>query len=76
MRTTVDFDDDATAAVEQLRREEGIGVSEAVNRLIRRGLLPREARDPFVQESYRMGLRIDVSNVADAIEVLEGPEAR
>jgi hypothetical protein len=76
MRTTVDFDDDATAAVEQLRREEGIGVSEAVNRLIRRGLLPREPRDPFVQESYRMGLRIDVSNVADAIEVLEGPEAR
>jgi hypothetical protein len=76
MRTTVEFDDDTARAVEALRRERGIGVSEAVNELIRRGLLPREPTSPFRQRTARLGIRIDVSNVADALEVLEGPEAR
>lgn len=30
----------------------------------------------FVAESYDLGLRIDVSNVADALDLLEGPDAR
>lgn len=76
MRTTVEFDEDTKAAIEQLRREEGMGVSEAVNELIRRGLLPREGQTTFVQRTHRLGLRIDVSNVADALEVLEGPDAK
>lgn len=76
MRTTVDFDDDTAAAIEQLRREEGIGVSEAVNRLVRKGLLPAEPRPAFRQRTHRLGLKIDVSNVAEAIDTLEGPEAR
>ena len=76
MRTTVEFDDDAARAVDQLRREEGIGVSEAVNRLIRRGLLPRTEAGSFRQPVRALGLTVDVSNVADALEVLEGPEAR
>jgi len=76
MRTTVEFDDDAARAVERLRREEGIGVSEAVNRLIRSGLLPRERVEPFRQPVRKLGLTIDVSNVAEALDVLEGPEAR
>lgn len=76
MRTTVEFDDDTSAAIEKLRREKGLGVSEAVNELIRRGLLPREDRPTFVQKTHRLGLRIDVSNVAEALEVLEGPDAR
>lgn len=76
MRTTVEFDDDAAKAIERLRREEGLGLSEAVNELIRRGLLPRGARQPFVQPARPLGLRIDVSNVADALEVLEGAEQR
>ena len=76
MRTTVEFDDDATRAIEQLRREEGLGVSEAVNLLIRRGLLPRAEPAPFQQRTRVLGLRIDVSNVAAALEELEGVEAR
>lgn len=75
MRTTIEFDADTAAAVEQLRRAEGLGASEAVNELIRRGLLPRSARPPFVQRVHPLGLRIDVSNVADALDVLEGPDA-
>jgi hypothetical protein len=76
MRTTVQFDDDVTAAIERLRRETGAGVSEAVNELIRRGLLPHEQRAPFVQRTRRLGLKIDVSNIAEALDVLEGPTAR
>lgn len=76
MRTTVEFDGDTVAAINQLRREKGIGVSEAVNELIRRGLLPRREPAPFVQKTHPLGLKIDVSNVAEALDVLEGPEAR
>lgn len=38
MRTTITLDD-VVAAIERLRREERIGVSEAANRLIRAGLV-------------------------------------
>lgn len=76
MRTTVDFDDDTASAVDQLRRERGIGTSQAVNDLIRRGLLPRRESRPFEQRTRRLGLRIDVSNVAGALDDLEGPDYR
>lgn len=76
MRTTVEFDDDTAAAVEQVRRESGLGVSEAVNELIRRGMLPRPPSAPFRQRTSALGIRIDVSNVAEALEILEGAEAR
>ena len=76
MRTTVEFDDDTAKAVEALRRELGVGVSEAVNELIRRGLLPRHEVPTFRQRTRRLGVRIDVSNVAAALEDLEGVEAR
>jgi hypothetical protein len=77
MRTTIELDDDTAKAVEQLRRERGVGVSEAVNELIRAGLLPRRQPDRrFVQRTQRLGIQIDVSNVAEALEVLEGVEAR
>lgn len=76
MRTTVELDPDTSAAIESVRREAGVGVSEAVNMLIRRGLVPRAGRTPFVQDTARLGLRLDVSNVADALEILEGSQAR
>ncbi len=76
MRTTVEFDDDTSAAIEQLRRESGMGGSEAVNELIRRGLVRREDSKPFRQLTKRLGLKVDVSNVADALDLLEGPQAR
>ncbi len=76
MRTTVEFDQDTAKAVEALRQELGIGVSQAVNELIRRGLLPRPEAAPFRQRTRASGIRIDVSNVAAALEELEGVEAR
>jgi hypothetical protein len=76
MRTTVELDPDTAQAVQQLRREEGRGMSEAVNELIRRGVLATPQKQPFVARTRRLGLHIDVSNVADALDLLEGPNAR
>jgi hypothetical protein len=76
MRVTIEFDDDTAAAVDQLRQDEGLGLSEAVNELIRRGLLLRAEPVPYKQRTERLGIRIDVSNVAEALETLDGPEAR
>lgn len=77
MRTTIDLADDVVAAVEKTRRERGIGLSEAVNDLVRAGLLPREPRPRFRQKSYDLGVaKADYSNVAEAIEQVEGPLAR
>lgn len=72
----MEFDADTAKAIEAIRRREGLGVSEAVNELIRRGLVPRERTERFTQRTHRGGLKIDVGNVADALEVLDGPSAR
>ena len=80
MRTTIEFEEDTAKALDSLRSKTGMGVSEAVNHLVRRGLLMSDERppegSPFVQRTHRLGLRIDVTNVADAIDLLEGPRAR
>ena len=76
MRTTVEFDPDTAKAVERLRRDRGLGVSDAVNELIRRGMLRRERVPAFRQRTHPLGITIDVANVADALEELDGAQAR
>jgi hypothetical protein len=76
VRTTVELDDDVAKALQQLRADRGLGVSEALNELVRRGLLVRPPKPSFRQSTHPLGLRIDVSNVAEALDLLEGPEAR
>jgi hypothetical protein len=76
MRTTVSLDDDVAAAVQRLRAERNIGLSEAVNELARAGLAVPSQRTRFVQRSFPMGARIDVANVGDVLEYLEGPGHR
>lgn len=53
-----------------------MGVSEAVNSLIRRGLMAGQERPHFTQMTSRLGLKIDVSNIGEALEILEGSDAR
>lgn len=53
-----------------------MGARDAVNTLIRRGLLAAQPTTPFTPITRDLGLRIDVSNIADALEILEGPDAR
>jgi metal-responsive CopG/Arc/MetJ family transcriptional regulator len=76
MRTTVNLDDDVAAAVERLRRDRSIGLSEAINELVRAGLTVKRPRRPFRQQSANIGFKVDVTNVAEALELLEGPPAR
>lgn len=76
MRTTITFDDDIAAAVTQLRREAERGVSEIVNDLIRAGLRQREQRHPFTQHTEDMGIRMDITNVAETLDLLDGPNHR
>ena len=76
MRTTINLDDDVTVAIERLRKESGLGVSEAVNQLARAGMRDKPTRTPFHQRTARIGLRVDVTNVAEALEQLDGLSAR
>jgi hypothetical protein len=76
MRTTVDLDDDTASEVQRLRVEEHRGLSDAVNELIRRAMIPREPRKSFVPTTRPLGIEIDVSNIADALDLLEGRDAR
>ena len=75
MRTTISFSDDVTAGIEQLRRERDLGLSEAVNDLVRAGLASSRPAQEFRQESHDLGAGMDVSNIGEAIETLEGPSA-
>lgn len=76
MRTTVSLDDDVAAAVEEIRRSKHVGLSEAVNELARAGMSASPQRRVFRQRSADVGIRIDVSNVAEALDTLDGPGAR
>ncbi len=75
MRTTVTLDQDVAAAVQLMRRNEDISLSEAVNRVARAGLASMAETPAFRQRTVGMGpFLVDVSSVADALEILEGPE--
>jgi len=76
VRTTVTLDDDVAAAVARLRRDRSSGLSEALNELVRAGLTAAPARTSFHQRTHDLGPGIDVSNVAETIETLDGPAAR
>ncbi|MCG5214386.1 hypothetical protein [Streptosporangium sp. KLBMP 9127] len=68
------LDEDVASAVERLRHERHIGLSEAVNELVRAGLRARPERRVFRQRTHAMGVRVDVSNVAEALDLLDGLE--
>ncbi|HEX6404526.1 MAG TPA: CopG family transcriptional regulator [Pseudonocardiaceae bacterium] len=76
MRTTVTFDDDVAAAIERLRRERHIGVSAAVNELVRRGLSRGDTPSRFVQRTSSGHARLDITDVAEVLDLLDGPAAR
>ena len=72
MRTTVSLDPDIVAAVQRLRATTGVGLSEAIHQLVRHGLtastMPRRR---FSQRAAEIGLRVDVTNIADVLESLD-----
>jgi hypothetical protein len=74
MRTTINLDPDVAAAADRLRREKHVGLSEAVNELARAGMTAHTEWPPFRQRTHDLGLAIDVSNVAEALEYLDSAE--
>ena len=76
MRITVTLNADVAAAVQLFREERNIGLSDAVNELIRAGLAASPRRRVFRQRTANLGLRVDVSNVADTLEHLDEAEVR
>lgn len=72
MRTTVVLDSDVAAEIERLRRK-GLGLSEALNLLARRGMArePASKRVKYQHRTSRIGLKVDVTNVADVLDLLD-----
>lgn len=73
LRTTVTLDKDVAAAVANFRRERDVGFSEAINELIRSGLVAPKKRRPFVQKTRPLGLKVEIDNVERALDDIEGP---
>jgi hypothetical protein len=75
MRLTVTLDPDVRAAVDELRRDQGLGVSEALNLLARRGLARRSGTEPVGEiAGLELGPNIDITCTARVLESLD--EAR
>jgi len=72
MRTTVVIDGDVAAEIERLRRA-GMGLSEALNLLARRGMAKNAPSETvaYQHRSSPMGLKIDVTNVAEVLDLLD-----
>ncbi|MDR1152307.1 MAG: hypothetical protein LBK72_07525 [Bifidobacteriaceae bacterium] len=76
MRTTVRLDQDVLAGIATLRRERALNLSDAVNVLARAGLAAngdagKAGGDEFHQRTAAMGMRIDITDVADTLDLLD-----
>lgn len=72
MRTTITIAPDIQSELERLRREAGMGPSEALNFLARKGLAAStEPQRRYEHKSVPLGMKLDVSNVAEVLELLD-----
>jgi len=78
MRTTLTIDDDVASALERLRKARGLGLKDAINEALRRGLIelnaPKKRREPFATKSVKLGRArlANVDNIAEVLAVSEG----
>lgn len=74
MRTTISLDPDVAAAIDEVRRTEGVGLSAAVNDLIRRGLAKPDratGTPPYQPRSAPLGIKVDITHIGDVLDVLD-----
>lgn len=69
------LDPEVAAAAGRLRRERGIGLGEAVNELARAGLARTERATRFQQRTASVGLKVDVTDIAGTLELLDHYDA-
>lgn len=74
MRTTVNLDDDVAAAVKDIQKSTGVGLSAALNELARRGLSVPPQRKRFVQKTSSGHATVDVRNIGDVLAILDEEE--
>ena len=75
MRTTLRLDPEVAAAAERLRRERHIGLGEAVNELARAALTQKRKPTRFRQRTAGVGLRVDATDIAGTLELLDQYDA-
>lgn len=75
MRTTVNLDEDVVAEVTRLQRTDGVGLSEAVNLLARRGFARPRVDHAYTSVTFDMGLMIDATSTQRALELLDDLDA-
>ena len=75
MRTTIRLDPEVAAAAERLRRKRHIGLGEAVNELARAGLAQKKMPTRFRQRTADVGLKVDVTDIASTLELLDQSDA-
>lgn len=67
--------DEVAAEVQRLRREKGMGPSEAINSLARLGMTHQESRKQvYEHHTAKLGLKVDVHDVASVLELLESED--
>ncbi len=72
MRTTVTLADDVAAEIVRMRRDDGVGISDALNQLARRGMTaPPAFGAAYRHVSAPLGIRVDVSNIGDVLDMLD-----
>lgn len=75
MRTTVSLDADVAAAIDRLRTTESLGLSEALNTLVRRGLAATpNPRGEYVHRTADLGIQLDVRNTGEVLDLLDAEE--
>lgn len=69
----MNLDDDVATELDRLRRETGMGLSEALNELARVGVGARRRshHSTYRQQTASLGIRVDVSNVGEVLDLLD-----
>jgi hypothetical protein len=82
MRTTLTLDDDVAALLGRVRAGQGLGLKQAVNEALRRGLRqmaePQGRRTPYRTPTVSLGRCLvgSLDDVAEALAVAEGEAFR
>jgi hypothetical protein len=82
VRTTLTLDEDVAVKLKAVARRSGRAFRDVVNETLRRGLLtarPASTRQPFRVKARSLGgLRpgVDLDNIGELLERVEGPEHR
>lgn len=75
MRTTITVADDVAAEMERLRRDEGLGPSDALNLLARRGMTAPRVDYVYEPITFNMGeARFDYTNIGEVLDLLDGED--